>query len=78
MDGSVLEENSSFKVLGLTFSSKLDWSSYIISFAKTTTKKIGALIYSMKFLSPEVTLYLYRSTIRLLHRILLSCLGWCS
>ena len=25
MDGSVLEEKSSFKMLGLTFSSKLDW-----------------------------------------------------
>ena len=31
MDGSVLEEKSSFKMLGLTFSSKLDWGSYIIS-----------------------------------------------
>ena len=27
MDGSVLEKNSSFKMLGLTFSSKLDWVS---------------------------------------------------
>ena len=27
MAGSVLEEKSSFKILGLTFSSKLDWSS---------------------------------------------------
>ena len=35
MDGSVLEEKSSFKMLGLTFSSKLDWASYIISIAKT-------------------------------------------
>ena len=26
IDGSVLEENSSFKMLGLTFSSKLDWA----------------------------------------------------
>ena len=34
MDGSVLEEKSSFKMLGLTFSSKLDWGSYIIPFAK--------------------------------------------
>ena len=42
MDGSVLEEKSSFKMLGLTFSSKLDWGSYIISIAKTTSKKIGA------------------------------------
>ena len=40
MDGSVLEEKSSFKMLGLTFISKLDWSSYIISTAKTTSKKI--------------------------------------
>ena len=30
MDGSVLEEKSSFKMLGLTFSSKLDWVSYIL------------------------------------------------
>ena len=27
MDGSVLEEKSSFKMLGLTFPSKLDWGS---------------------------------------------------
>ena len=49
--------------MGLTFSSKLDWDSYIISIAKTASKKIGALIRSMKFLSPEVALYLYKSTI---------------
>ena len=33
-DGCVLEEKSSFKMLGLTFSSKLDCGSYIISTAK--------------------------------------------
>ena len=63
MDGPVLEEKSLFKMLGLTFSSKLDCGSYIISIAKTDSKKIGALIRSMKFLSPEVALYLYKSTI---------------
>ena len=63
IDGSDLEEKSSFKMLGLTFSSKLDWGSYIISTPKTASKKIGALIHSMKFLSPEVVLYLYRCTI---------------
>ena len=64
MDGSVLEEKSSFKMLGLTFSSKLDWDSYTISIAETASKKIGAVIHSVKFLSPEVSLYLYKSTIR--------------
>ena len=48
MDGSVPEEKTFFKMLRLTFSSK----------------KIGASICSMKFLSPEVSLYLYKSTIR--------------
>ena len=43
MNGSVLEKKSSFKMLGLTFSSKLDWDSYIISIAKTASKKIGGL-----------------------------------
>ena len=70
MDGYVLEEKSSFKILGLTFYSKLDWASYIISITKTASRKIGALIRSMKFFSSEVALYLYKSTIR-------SCMEYC-
>ena len=38
MNGSVLVENLSFKMLGLTSSSKLDWDS-----KKTASKKIGKL-----------------------------------
>ena len=37
-------------MMGLNFSSKLDWGSYIISIAKTASNKMGALICSMKFL----------------------------
>ena len=70
MDRSALEEKSSFKMLGLTFSSKLDCGCYIISIVKTTPKKIGALIRSMRFLSPEVDLYLYKPTIQ-------SCIEYC-
>ena len=57
-------------MLCLTFSSKLDWGSYIISIAKTASKKIVALICSMKFLSAEVALYLYKSTMHL-------CMEYC-
>ena len=64
MGGSILKEKSSFKMLVLIFSSELDWGSCIISIPKTASKKIGALILSMKFLSPDVALYLYISTIR--------------
>ena len=46
MVGSVQEEKSS-KTLRLTFSSKLDWGSNIISIAKTASNKIVALISSM-------------------------------
>ena len=42
---------------------KLNWGSYIIFFAKTASKKIGTLICCLKFLSHEVSLYLYKSTI---------------
>ena len=60
IDGSVLEEKSPFEMLGLTLSSKLDYitlhyitlhCSYIISIAKTATKKNGALIlvYEVSF-----------------------------
>ena len=70
MDGSVLEEKSSFKMLGLTFFSKLEWGSYIISIAKTASRKILTLIQSIKFLSPEVTLYLHKSSIW-------SCMEYC-
>ena len=45
MGGCVL----SFKILGLTFSSKLDWGCYIISITESTSKKIGALIPSISF-----------------------------
>ena len=69
MDGHDLEEKSTFKMLGLPFSSKLDWGSYITSIAKTA-KKIETLICSMKFISPDITLYLYKSTIQ-------PCLEYC-
>ena len=70
MDGSVLEAKSSFKMLGLTFSSKLNWGSYIVSIAKNSSKKFGALIRSVKYLSAEVALYLYKST-------LFPCMEYC-
>ena len=70
MDGSVLEEKPSFKMLDLTFSSKMDNSSYIFSIAKTGSQKTGALICFMKFLSPDVVLYLYKTTKQ-------SCMKYC-
>ena len=70
MDGSVLEGKLSFKILRLSFTSKLDWGSCIVSIAKTVSKEIGALIFSWEFLSPDVALYLYKSTIR-------TCMEYC-
>ena len=66
----LLLRKMSFRMLGLTFSSKLNWDCYIIFISKTASKKIGALSRSMKFLSPEFALYLYKSTILL-------CMEYC-
>ena len=62
MDASVLEGKLSFKVLQLTFSSMLDWGSHIIFIGKTASTRSSDLFY--EFLSPEIALYLYKSTIR--------------
>ena len=57
MDGSAPEEKSSFKMLGLTFSSKFDWGSYIISITKTASKKTGAGALSCYFELLDKLLY---------------------
>ena len=69
MDVSVLEKNS-FQMMWLNFSFKLDWSSYIMALAKNASKKVGALICSMKILAPETAVFLYKFTIR-------SCMEYC-
>ena len=60
---SLFLRKSHLIMLGLIFSSKFDEGSYIISIARTSSKEIGTLIRSLKFLSSEVVLYLYKSTI---------------
>ena len=52
MNGLVLEKKPSLKMLGLSFSSKLDWSIYIISITETAFKKIAMLF------SPEISVKL--------------------
>ena len=60
MDGSVLKEKSSFKILGVSFSSKLNWGSCIVPIVKTTFKKCGALVFSFFF---DVAFYLRKATL---------------
>ena len=50
MDGSALEEKSSFKMLGVSFSSKMNLGSYIVSIAKTASKKLGTFLRSLYLL----------------------------
>ena len=79
MDGSVLEEKNSLKMLGLTFSSKLDWSSYIISLLlKVSPRNLEPwfILWSFFFLRlPYVSIKLHHTP---MYGILLSCLSWCS
>ena len=64
MDGSVLEENLSCKMLLIYFSSKLECDFYIVSIAKTASNRSVALIRSVKFLLPVFDFYFYKSTIQ--------------
>ena len=51
---SDLYKKSSFKILGLSFSCMLGWDCYIVSIAKTTTRKIKVFVCSLTFLSSKV------------------------
>ena len=66
IDGSVLEKKSYFEILGLSSLQiwKLDRGPYIASIAKTASKKIGALICSIKFIFLEVAFYIYKYTMQ--------------
>ena len=64
MDGSVLEENLSCKMLVIYFSSKLECDFYIVSIAKTASNRSVALIRSVKFLLPVFDFFFYKSTIQ--------------
>ena len=58
MDGFVLDEKLSLKILQLTISSRLDRDLCFVSIAKTTPKKIVVLIYSLKFLFSDFAICL--------------------
>ena len=48
MDESVLGEKSYFRMLGLPFSSRLNWGSYTWIIAETASRKIEGFICSLK------------------------------
>ena len=56
MDGSALEEKSSFSTLDLSFTFELDWDIYTISTAVTVSNKIGTLI-RLRLLFISINLY---------------------
>ena len=60
-DWPILDEKRSFKMMGLFFFSNLG---YIVFLLKLPPNVIGLLIRSMKFRPPDITLYLYKFTIR--------------
>ena len=62
INGYVLKEKSSLKMLQLSFCCKMDLDSYFVSIAKVFSQKIGAQVSSTQFLSLEFALYLYKST----------------
>ena len=67
MDENLLNEASCLnKLLGLNFTPDLKWNSYIDSdsVAKDAARIMGSLYRSMRLLTPESLLYLYKSQIR--------------
>lgn len=49
MTNNTLPESSSFKILGLTFTSNMSWTKYISDITKAAAKKVGSFNHARKF-----------------------------
>ena len=59
MNDIELPEETSFRLLGLTFTRSMHWKPHIHSVAKAAARKVGSLYRAQRFLTPESILYLY-------------------
>ena len=64
MSGSNLSEQEAISLLGLTLSSDLSWRQYLQSIFRQASQRVGCLFRASRFLHPDTTLYLYKSTVR--------------
>jgi len=70
MNKEPLPESDFFRLLGLPFTNNLSWNKYIDQIAKAASKKVGSLYRARQFLTEEIIMYLYKSTIR-------ACMEYC-
>lgn len=81
MNGSNLDEKLSFKMLGFSLFSKLDWGTYIVSIAKSASKKnlvfvIQSLfLLRLLFISKDVPYYLRWNT-AVMHVLVFLAVPW--
>ena len=81
MNGSNLDEKLSFKMLGFSFFSKLDWGTYIVSIAKSASKKNLVFVIQSVFLlrslfiSKDVPYYLRWNT-AVMHVLVFLAVTW--
>ena len=61
MNSIELPGETSFRLLGLTFTPSMDWKPYIQPISKAASKKLGSLYRAQRFLTPESILYLDKS-----------------
>ena len=64
MNGDELDTSASFTQLGISLSSNLTWKTYIHSFAKHASQKLGFLTRARGFFSSSRLLSIYKSQIR--------------
>lgn len=58
-----LQASDSFRLLELTFSTDMKWRDYIVSVAKSATRKFGSLWRVRQFFSTEPILHINKFTI---------------
>ena len=65
MNDIELPQETSFRLLSLTFTRSMEWKPYIQSIAKAASRKVDSYYRAQHFLTPEIYLNLYKPIIRL-------------
>ncbi|XP_065679085.1 uncharacterized protein LOC136093769 [Hydra vulgaris] len=64
LNGNVLDESSTLRLLGLILTSDHSWKPYIKSISKLASARVAFLYRTRHFLTPDSILYLYECLIR--------------
>ena len=64
MNGSILQNSTSFDILGVHIDANLNWSTHIKTIARSASRRLGILFRAKRLFSPIQRITLYKAQVR--------------